>query len=190
MKITRRVVGRPAAGYRRSFAIEKKRRQLLERKWGKRFPGTRVSEVKFSDLQDLESPVSYSCRTRLPRFAATEDGEMSFEHNLTNYRFVERYASLSKRRHAYVMRYVFQAIFDTTVRLPEGYRFTARVSDVDLKTPFGAMTRKCVVDGEKMTITQNIQMDAWRVEPSDHPAWRKFCMAMDEKLTEKIRISR
>ena len=31
---------------------------------------------------------------------------------------------------------------------------------------------------------------AWRVEPADYAAWREFCMTMDQKLAEKIRISK
>ena len=190
VRLAHTITGCPAGGYRAAYAVESERLATLAKKWGGRFPGSSVSDVDFSDLTDLESPVRYSCGLAMPGFAARDRDELAFDNNLTRYRMVEQWASLSQRRRPLVLGAPFQSVCHTTVRLPKGYHLAAKPADVDLATPFGRFERTCAAHGDRITIHQTFQVDAWQVAVPDYPAWRRFCMTIDEKLGEKIRISR
>ena len=189
-RLAHTIAGGPAGGYRAAFAVAADRLKTLAERWGARFPGSRVAKAQFPNLSDLEAPVKYSCQLAIPGFATAEGRDLVFDNNLTRYRMVEQWASLGERRYPLVLRGPFRSTCHTTVRLPEGYRLSTMPADVDMQTRFGRFTRRGTVKGDRVGIEQTLQVDAWQVAVSDYPAWRRFCMAVDEKLGEKVRITK
>jgi len=188
---TRQVVGQVCAYFRSNYQEKAKRRETLEKLWRRSVPNATITHLEFSDLKDIERDVTYSYTAALPDFLTDEpDGTVSFKGFLAPNDLTENYASLGEREHDVVFRFPWTAAKTMRYVLPEG------ATVLELPKPFEAKTTHldCTIGTTEeegaVVVRSTIVMKALRVPLEEYAAFRETCRAIDEKQSERIRISR
>jgi tetratricopeptide (TPR) repeat protein/transglutaminase-like putative cysteine protease len=188
---TRNMSGEFSPYYRYNYQEEAKRRETLEKQWRRSVPNTKIDEVEFSDLKDLEQPVTYSYKGEAPDFLTAEpDGSLSFTLLLAPQTLTSDYAALAEREHDVVFRFPWTTTKTLRYVLPEG----AKV--VELPEPFETDTEQftcsisCAEEDGAVVVTCTLVLKVVRVPVAEYAAFRETCQAIDEKQSERIRISR
>ncbi len=188
---TRRTAGQFCPYYRANYQEEAKRRETIEKQWRRSVPNTKIKKVEFSDLKDLEQPVTYSYTGRVPDFLTAEpDGAVSFKLLLAPQNLTNSYAALAKREHDIVLRFPWTITKTMRYVLPEG------ATVLELPEPFEARTKHldatitCTEEAGAVVVTCTVVMNAVRIPVDEYAAFRETCRAIDEKQSERIRISR
>jgi tetratricopeptide (TPR) repeat protein len=187
----RRTIGQYSAYYRSAYQEEADRRETLEKQWRSSVPNTKVTQVSFSDLKDLEQDVSYTYSAEVPDFLTDEaDGTVSFKAFLAPHELTKAYAALAKREHDVVMR--FPSTSSKTMRfvLPEGAKVVDLPERLELATEPFDCTITYTEEPGAVVVNCELVMKAVRVPVAQYAAFREACHAVDEKQSERIRISR
>ena len=187
----RQLTGQLCASYRSAFQEEAKRREMLETQWRSSVPNTTIAAAEFTGLKALEQDVSYTYNGSVPDLLTTEpDGTVSFKAFLSPQNLTSNYASLAEREHDIVLRFPWMSTKTMRYVLPEG------ATVLELPEPFELHTKHldCSIttseqDGA-VVVEYTIVMKALRISVSEYAAFRDTCRAIDEKQSERIRISR
>ena len=187
----RRTTGLYGAYYRSAFQEEAKRRETLEKQWRSSVPNAKVTQVSFSDLKDLEQDVSYTYSAEVPDLLTDEpDGSVSFKALLAPHELTTTYAALAQREHDLFLRFPYTSSKTMRFVLPEG----AAVLDLPERFELTSEPLDCTItyteEPGAVVVQCELAMKAVRVPVEQYAAFRETCRAVDEKQSERIRISR
>jgi len=188
---TRRAGGEYCGYFRYLFQEEAKRRETLEKQWRQSVPNTSIESVEFSDLTDLEQPVSYSYHGRVPDFLTAEaDGTLSFKLQLTPHELTQSYAALAEREHDVVLYFAWTSHKTIRYVLPEGATAVDLPEPFEFDTPHLACSITCAAEDGAVVVTSTLVMKSARIPIDEYAAFREACRTIDDKQSERIRISR
>ncbi len=191
-ELTRETVGQYAPHFRRVYQEEKDRSNALAKTWGGVLPNIKISEVRFSNLRDLEKPVRYAFRASASNYAVEdESGAMAFSGVINKMQLTRRYAPRSQRKYDLVLDFPWCTKGSTRFSLPPGYKVVSVPENADVQTSFGKYDIEFVVT-EPGSVAMNFQFsfDVTRIRVEEYEAFRDFCRRVDEKEEEKIRIAK
>lgn len=73
-----------------------------------------------------------------------------------------------------------------TFTIPESYTTESLPKDLSIQTPFGTLTTKCVVDGNKVVYTQNIDISSGRYNKDQYKEIKTFFTEINSAVKRKL----
>ncbi|MHC4914754.1 MAG: DUF3857 domain-containing protein [Planctomycetota bacterium] len=196
--------GNRSAVMRRHFRNPLHRSRILDRLHGRRSAGAATGAIGFSDLDDLNRPVSYKYTLAIPKLLRKSEGMLELEmpddplrgvlgHGGSDDLFAARFSSYTSgaaRRHDLVLPAAWRHTARYEITLPPGWRPADLPEDVRLQTDFGSLiiTRKFAAG--KLVVDKTVSLAATRVPAARYPEFRKFCLRRDRLEARRIQLAR
>ncbi len=182
--------GQFASDYRRRFETEDsgERARRYEDELIGEFPGASVKSVKFSDITQLEQPVSFSLEAQIPSPLKADGAGWSLYPLGRRANLTSRMANTTTRDHDVVMTYPFTIQRDITYHLPATVALAQALPPAThLKTPFGTLnlTIEQIKPGE-LRVRSLFSIDQMQIAAADYAAYRAFILAADLALDTPI----
>ncbi|MCI4397247.1 MAG: DUF3857 domain-containing protein [Acidobacteria bacterium] len=180
--------GQECAWVRRTYQDAAKQREQLEKGLSNNFPGTKLSAATFSDLSDIDLPVSLEMAGDIgSALKPNGPGQSTISAWMGALDLSGQYGSLTARIFPLVISYPWTQRYTVTYLLPHSCE-ASPPQPLATETPFGTVKRRVTRDGEKLTVSTEITLSVRRVEPKDYGAFRDFCIAADQASSETVRL--
>lgn len=181
------IIGGNASSYRNRYEAPGTREERLQQALRGNFPGVELESQSFGDIEDLEAPVTFEYRARIPQLAQRAGGELRVPAT-TMSNLLQGLAPAPTRQHPMDFQSRFSFEERRHVRLPPGARATDVPQGGEARSPFGSLAvsweaRQGVVD-----VTTRFELTSDRVEASDYPAFRAWVERADALLRERLTV--
>lgn len=185
---------RPRGDYavylRNRYEIPGQRRTLLEEHFGALFAGAKVKNESFSDLADLNKPVSMALTLEVPRFADGSSGEaiLPLPDDLFGAnRSLAAFAALEERNFDILVGNPRHSRLRVTFLLPEGIAAKSVPRERRIETRFGRFLLTFEKpEARKLVLERVLEFTASRVPVADYESFREFASSVDDLKNEKI----
>ncbi|HTD94040.1 MAG TPA: transglutaminase-like domain-containing protein [Chitinophagaceae bacterium] len=132
-----------------------------------------ASEVKTSDLNNREIPVTISGNIDLINYVQTIAGDKYI--NLDFFpKTLERYMPDEKRKAGYDFDYVLSFEDEFSLTIPAGNKFSDIPEKLELKSDGYEFKGEYVVSGSKITLKKNLVLKNSTINKKDFESWKKF----------------
>ncbi len=196
--------GNRSAVVRSAFRNPLHRSRILDRLHGRRNAGAATSAVGFSDLADLNCPVSYKYTLSIPKLLRKAEGMLELElpddplrgvlgYGGSDDLFAARFSSYTSgaiRRHDLVLPAAWRHTARYEITLPPGWRPLELPADVRLETDFGSLVVTRRFAAGKLIVEKTVSLAATRVPAARYPEFRKFCLRRDRLEARRIQLVR
>jgi hypothetical protein len=171
---------------RERFQNEAKRKAIIEEYWNGLYPGTTVFNEKFPDVSDYAEPVRTEYDAAVPRMFDPQAGRVHLDAVVHKADLLNRYGKKASRRWPLLVRINTKTTAELSYLLPEGYALAAVPLAKEFASPFGTLKIDVLMGEGRVTIKQELEIPAQRIEPGDYPAFREFCLNVDDWENEPI----
>jgi tetratricopeptide (TPR) repeat protein len=181
--------GKYATGIRSALATmpENQIRDALESGiLGKALRGAQLKEYQIGDLDDLDAPLSFHLKARVPHFA-----QKSGQHLILSPPFMpelSRMVALPNRRTPLLLGEANYQKIRLNIELPAGSRVVSRVGSTHLKNEGREVQVDDKLEKNTLTLMRVIDLPAGRVQPAQYPRFVDFARQADDALAASIRI--
>ena len=173
---------------RNMFEQEGRRLNIFEGMFRRYHPSARIPSVKFSDLENLESDIEINFDFVIPDYARKRGGELQFQPSLLQQGLVRRYAPLSSRELPMELSAPWKRQQSTEIKLPKGAQCLYIPAKLEMKSKFGVYRYELKLKGNALELTDELSLNALKIEVAEYQAFRTFCQKVDEKRIEQVRI--
>lgn len=181
--------GIAAPGLRRAHASPNRRRQAIERRLGRRYPGLHPGTVEASDPRDLDAPFELRFPVEIPSFAeARPDGALAFHPFGEQSRYLYALAPLGRRRHDLVLDPPGRERLVVELALPAGAILEEPAEGGEIRSPFGSFSLAVEEAGGRLILRRELALTTSRVSPEDYPAFRDFLRRVDAMAAPELRL--
>ena len=175
---------------RQHFEIPGQRRSRLEKHYSVLFAGATVEDESFSDLEDLDTPVSMAVSLAVPRFADSSPEGPVFplpDDFFTGNRSMALFATLEKRSYDILIGNPRGSRLRVVLLLPEGMSVKSLPRERKLETRFGRFSLTFTKPSErKLVLERVLETTSARVPVADYESFRNFAAQVDDLKNEKI----
>jgi hypothetical protein len=182
------VTGFEAAEWRVRFHAQSTRTQRAQQMMAGLLPGSAVTSVDSSDLEDVEQGVKMRVRGRVPQFARTEGDVLTVPLGRREH-MVRDYASLAERKLDVRMYAQWTQVDEWTVHLPAGARLKSVPVAASDTGPFGSYTVDVASDAHSVHVKTTVTLGQTRVPSSEYPAFRGWCEKVDRALGQRATVA-
>ncbi|MFN0060267.1 MAG: DUF3857 domain-containing protein [Planctomycetota bacterium] len=178
-----------ASRLRADFEIVGERTLVLERALGRRFPGSRVTEVTTSDLKDLDAAVRVRFRTEIPDFLdrSTNPNRLpAFVDFYERLRNLNALASREARDQDLLLGAPRRSQLRVELLLPAGYEISHLPKPLELTTPQAVFDFRATQDDRTLRIEQTLETRGPRVAAREYPLFRDLVERAGALLDERI----
>lgn len=182
------VTGDDAAGYRDHYQAVGTRKERFERALGEVYPGLTLESQSFGSLVELEQPVKYSYQIKVPQLATFDNGELRLAPSAM--RDLVGMARLPVRKYALDLHGNRSYREERAVQLPKGATVATLPPGGEASSPFGTLKLAVSRDGSTVTARTELDIVRDRIPPDEYPAFRKWVLAADELLRQRIGITK
>ncbi len=181
--------GKYATGIRTALASmpENQIRDTLESGLlGTALRGAQLREYKIGDLDDLDAPLSFHLKARVPHFA-----QKSGQHLILSPPFMpqlSRMAALPSRKTPLLLDEANYQKIRLDIELPAGARVVSAVGKADLQNEGRQVQVADKLEKNTLTLERVIDLPAGRVQPEQYPRFVDFARKADDALASSIRI--
>lgn len=168
-----------------------KRRENIERQWGRRFPGAVLTRTDASDLTTYEDDEWMEYEAALPAYAVVDGSLLHLPLALFPTQAADNYARLSSRQWPLIRGappFPWHRRDETVLRVPPGHEPVALPDPLDLATPFGRLRFSFATEAGVLRWTHELVLEATRIEAANYPAFREFCAAIDRLEQQRITL--
>ena len=194
LQVRARAAGDYAVHVRSQYEIESERRTRLERMYGKRFAASSVKEESFSNLLNLDEPVSFSVRLSIPRFVVEAPEGLAIraaEDFFGTAQSLSGIGALEKREYDVLLGNPRASNLRTVYHLPEGFKVKSLPSSQHLKNRFGRLEVTFKLEGsQKLVVERLIEVTSHRVTLAEYSEFREFSASISRLEDEKIVLER
>ena len=187
--VTVEPVGLEGALDRAIYSAENRRTEAIEQQWGRRFGACRVADEEFSDLEDVDVPVSYRYRVEVPSYARKRGEGATFPASPFPLALSED-CPLITRTHDLLLSAPKSSELEVRFALPEGLRAASLPSPLEIETPVAGAKASYEVDGEEIVLRRSFSVKAPRVSPADYAAYRGLCQDLDRWEDQEVVLER
>jgi cellulose synthase operon protein C len=181
------IAGADAAGYRNYYQAPGTRAERFERSLAGTYPGLTLEEQRFEPLTDLEQPVRYSYRIKVPQLARWDGDELRLSASTLS-DLVQDMARLPKRRHPLDLQGTRTYVEERSVTLPSGMIAAELPQGGEASSEFGRLALRFSHDDRKVVVHTEFAVTRDRVAPDEYPAFRRWIEAADQLLKQRIGI--
>lgn len=170
-----------------------RRHRIIENSLAKNYGRVTLNSLKNSDLQDADAPLALQYQFDIANLAMTTPSELSIHSNIFAYNLTEQYAQVPETSRLYPLIIPNETISQRTLTFhaPANYIWqSATLENTDIDTPYGTFTRKINIHDGTLTLIESIELRPQRIELSDYPAFRNFCLAVDKAQRNIISAKR
>lgn len=184
------VKGYAAPSYRSRFGSESNRKDRLAGDLSQEFPGLSLeaNSIKTNDFSDAEEDVTLSVVGNVPQFARREGSTLSLPVTVQA-RLTPRFAALSQRSQDVRIAGFSTLRENVTIKLPQGAQVVAVPPEVAVSSRFGSYEVKYKRDGQTLTIESSLALNVDRVTQKDYQEFRRFCVAADQALGQRLVVT-
>lgn len=179
-----------APAQRERFQVEAKRKAIIEEYWNGMYPGTKIFNEKFSDISNLSQPVRTEYDALVRRLYDPTSARVHLEAVVHKSGLLNRYGKKAARRWPLILRQNEKATAELTYILPDGYAVVALPLAKEFRSPFGVLAIDVRAEGNRVSIKQELELYARRIDPDDYPAFREFCLNVDDWENEPVLIQK
>lgn len=170
------------------LGTEGRRSEVLEPRLGASYTGAHVTEVRCSDLNDLNVPVKVELSVELPRvLQATTSGQQDVRE-VRSWLFDLLYLrgrklsglAADEERHEDVILPLPAGVDETVIyELPDGLRVQSLPAAQKLETSFGTYTRTYEQRGRQLVAHRVLKMESRRIPAAEYEQLRGFLGAVE-----------
>lgn len=171
---------------RERFQTEAKRKAIIEEYWNGLYPGTSIFNEKFSDVSDYSQPVRTEYDAVIPRMFDPTAGRVHLDAVMHKASLLNRYGKKGSRRWPLIIRKNTKTTAELTYILPGGYALAAVPLAKEFTSPFGTVKIDVRTGEGRVTVKQELEIFAQRIEPKDYKAFREYCLTVDDWENEPI----
>jgi len=183
------ISGSGAALWRMKYESKATRKHRFAGDLGEHFPGVKIIELDFVQLDDIEESVQVSCEAEVPRFARVEDEVLLFKPapglNLT-----ASHARLSTREHDLMPGMPWHSDLSVEIRLPKGFVVRELPEPAVIRSKFGEMKLEIRAGGSRIFARRTFTLSVDRIAADEYEAFRDFCIEVDGILARTIAVAR
>lgn len=179
--------GQPATAARRALDGAVDPAAPAERALAERYPGARLTAPKTTGIAPAYDPVTVDAAVTLPPLHASARG-VDLPIGGAPWRLVERFAQTATRETALLVPWRETRRVEATITLPPGWRPHQLPPPTVIESPFGRLDTRAAVDGARVTLSAELRLDAFRVEPADYPAFRAWLAAVEDALHAPVEV--
>ncbi len=183
------VRGSEAAGYRDYYQSEGTRAERFERNLGGIYPGVELLEQKFEALSDLEEPVRYSYKIKVPRFGLWDGSELRFSPSALS-DLVRNMARSPTRVQPLDLASSSAYVEERAVTLPRGMKLTAMPEGGEVSSEWGKLTLRYAAERDVVKVRTEFWLTRARVAPKEYPDFRRWVQAADQLLRQRVGLQR
>jgi len=183
------VRGAEAAGYRDYYQSEGTRAERFERNLGGIYPGVELLAQRFETLQELERPVRYSYRIRVPRFGLWDGSELRFSPSALS-DLVRNMARSPTRLQPLDLASSSAYVEERKVTLPRGMRLGVLPEGGEVSSAWGKLTLRYAAERDVVKVRTEFFLTRARVAPKEYPDFRRWVEAADQLLRQRVGVQR
>jgi hypothetical protein len=183
------VRGAEAAGYRDYYQSEGTRAERFERNLGGIYPGVELLEQKFEQLQELEQPVRYTYKIRVPRFGLWDGSELRFSPSALG-DLVRSMARSPTRIQPLDLASSSAYIEERAVTLPRGMKLVAMPEGGEVSSAWGKLSLHYAHERDVVKVRTEFWLTRARVAPKEYPDFRRWVEAADQLLRQRVGLQR
>ncbi len=165
-------------------------KETIERQLVASFPGASCVDFDLSDLDTYGDNEWIAYNFDIPKFAVQEDErKLKLPTSLFLENFSYTYARSASRHYELVVgRSPWHKRNEVVIELPPGTKVVDLPEPVDLEGPFGRYKWTARVEGEKLTLEEEIAFAPRRVAVDEFQAFRDFCRRVDEAQERRLTV--
>jgi len=182
------VSGVEAAEWRVRFHAQATRKQRVQQLIASILPGSEVTALETSNLEDVEQKVTVHVRGQVPEFARSDRDVLSVPLGRKEH-MVRDYAPLSERKLDVRLFAQWTQVDDWSVRLPPGAKVKSSPSPASGSSPFGSYTLESDVNGAVLHARTTVTLAKTRITASEYPAFRAWCEEVDRQLGQRATVT-
>jgi transglutaminase-like putative cysteine protease len=183
------VIGSDAAGYRQYYEAEGTRAERFERTLGTIYPGVELMSQTFESLAELETPVRYSYRIRVPRFGRFDGATMQVAPSVLS-DLVRSMARAPTRKQALDLGSFSTYVEERQYSAPNGMHFSSVPKDAEVSSTWGRLSLRYAAEGGGLKVHTEFQLTRTRVSAAEYPEFRRWVEAADQLLRQRVGVSR
>jgi hypothetical protein len=183
------VVGSDAAGYREYYEAEGTRAERFERTLGAMYPGVELLSQTFDALGELETPVRYAYKIRVPRFGRFDGTTMQVAPSVLN-DLVRNMARAPSRKQPLDLGASNTYVEERAFTAPKGMQFSGVPQGGEASSEWGKLRLSYAASGGGLKVRTEFTLTRARVAPEEYPAFRRWVDAADQLLRQRISLSR
>jgi len=183
--------GMYATVVRQAFENPGRRKELLEKIYGRRFAGARVVEESMGDLRNLDAPVRVRFKLEVPRILKQSAGGFAIDEVpsvLFEWLFVDElsgWATKSERKYDVVLPVPSGTEESIEYTIPEGWSVKNTPPEVSLESEFGTYVKRYELRGNVLAVTRKLVVKTQRIPVEKYQAWRAFANEVDRADEER-----
>ncbi|NMB76922.1 MAG: DUF3857 domain-containing protein [Myxococcales bacterium] len=163
------------------------RQQVMENGLSAAFPGARLESWSMEALDDPERPLVLHYRLRTSGMADLEPDGLVLRGGFFPYRLAAGLAAQARRARPLLIEDETRLRTTVEIRLPPGA--TAELpAEVRLEGPLSEFAYRARSENGRLILEKNIRVRAGRVAPEEFQAFKEFCLKVDRKDVEPIRV--
>ncbi len=170
---------------RDSFQNPGKRRETLEKIYGRHFAGATVVEESFGVLRNLDEPGRVRFKVDVPKLVKQAGGGFAIEEVPSAFfefiyaEHVSDFAAKAERRYDVVLPVPSGVEATIEYALPEGFTLKTTPAETKIDSEFGTYVKRYEVSGKSLRVTRRLSVNAQRIPVAKYQAWRKFANEID-----------
>jgi hypothetical protein len=182
------VVGVEASEWRARFHAEATRKQRAQQLLGTMLPGTEVSAVEASNLEDVEQKVTMHLRGKAPQFARAEGDLLSVPLGRREH-MIRDFAQLSERKENLRLYAQWTQLDEWVVRLPAGAKTRSLPGASSETGPFGSYSLEVEGNAGSIRVKTAVTLTKTRIAVAEYPAFREWCEKVDRALGQRATVA-
>ncbi|MDB4977639.1 MAG: Cell division protein FtsK [Myxococcaceae bacterium] len=183
------IAGNDAARYRNTFQAVGTQKDRLQRQLSSSYPGLSLEQHSFSNLGDIEQPVTLKYSLTAPLMARPEGSELRISASGLG-DLLRELASMPARKYTLDLGVPRAYREERTVRAPTGYVVRAAPAGGEVKSRFGSLTVKNEQRADSVVSRTAFTLGVKRVEPKDYGEFRRFVEQADGLVRQRISFSK
>ena len=131
-------------------------------------------------MSDYSQPVRTEYDAAIPRMFDPTAGRVHLDAVMHKASLLNRYGKKASRRWPLIIRQNTKTTAELTYILPGGYALAAVPLAKEFTSPFGTVKIDVRTGEGGVTVKQELEIFAQRIEPKDYKAFREYCLNVDD----------
>ncbi|MEW5848703.1 MAG: DUF3857 domain-containing protein [Myxococcota bacterium] len=183
-----RFTGQRAPEIRMDYQDRATQRSRLERELSGIYPGTRVGQVEFSDMANLDAPVAYRFDAEIPAFGGSDGEAMLLPITLYPHQLEQEYGSIASRTHDLVLSFPSMTRNRMRFVLPAGMKAENLPQSTRVSTPHFEFTQTITVNPDGYTVDEVTHFKSRRIPAKGYAEFRAALVDADRRMAHKVRV--
>lgn len=163
------------------------RQQVMENGLSAAFPGASLESWSMEPLDDPERPLVLQYRLRTSGMTDLEPDHLVLRGGFFPYRLAAGLAAQARRARPLLIEDETRLLTTVEIRLPPGA--TAELpAEVRLDGPLSEFSYRARLENDRLLLEKRLRVRVGRVSPEEFQAFKEFCLTVDRKDVEPIRV--